>query len=188
MTTTTGAGTASGQAKDWSTAPLNDLIDYLVARHHQFLRAQLPQIEDRFERILGGKDPKDVCGFVPKLAGVFQELKAELDAHLMKEEQILFPMIARMEDCKQRGEALPPFHCGSVRAPIGQMEFEHTNGKRALAPMREIAGGYRIEEGCCQGRTALFDNLTALESDLIEHIRLEEEFLHPRSIALEQDF
>ena len=149
------------------------------------MRAHLPQIQARLERILG-KKPEDICGFVPDLAKTFFALKEELDAHLMKEERILFPMIVRMEQARASGDALPANHCGTVRAPIRQMEFEHSNGKRALDTMRRLTGGYPIVEDMCKNRRGLFEELLALEADLVEHMRLENEILHPRAMQLEQ--
>ena len=58
-------------------------------------------------------------------------LYEELVGHLLKEEQILFPMIRQLESAT----GVPVFHCGSVANPIRQMEWEHDNAGKALAIM-----------------------------------------------------
>lgn len=171
-------------ALDWNDVPLRGLIDHIVNKHHVFLRAHLPKIQMRFERILA-KAPDDICGFIPSLAQTFFALKEELENHLLKEEQILFPYVVRLEAAREAGEPAPAFHCGSVMGPIRQMEYEHASGKRALKEMRRLTGGYPVREGMCEGRQGLFEDLLALEADLLEHIRLENDILHPRAARLE---
>ena len=181
MTTTT----QHQNTTDWNTAPVGDLIDHIVNTHHVFLRGHLPKLQAMFERLLG-KSPDKLCGFVPSLAKTFFGLQAELNDHLLKEEQILFPHVRRLAEARAAGRPAPAFHCGSVAGPIHQMEHEHANGKRALEEMRKIATGYPMQEGMCQNRRALFEELLALETDLHEHMHLENDILHPRATALEQ--
>jgi regulator of cell morphogenesis and NO signaling len=185
MTTGIETNQASAAKRDWESAPLSELTEYIVETHHVFLRAHLPQIQARLERMLG-KKPEDICGFVPDLAKTFFALKEELDAHLMKEERILFPMIVRMEQARAAGDALPANHCGTVQAPIRQMEHEHSNGKKALETMRQLTGGYPIVDDMCKNRRGLFEDLLSLETDLFEHMHLENDILHPRAAQLEQ--
>lgn len=181
MTTTT----QTQNTTDWNTAPLGQLIDHIIDTHHVFLREHLPKLQAMFERLLG-KDPDKLCGFVPSLAKTFFALQAELNNHLLKEEQILFPHVRRLEEALAAGEPAPAMHCGTVAAPINQMEHEHANGRRALEEMRRIAGGYPLQDGMCENRRALFEALLALESDLHEHMHLENDILHPRAVAMEQ--
>jgi len=185
MTTTTTISDAKPEAGDWESAPLSDLIDHIVETHHVFLRAHLPKLGERLERLMR-KSPETRCDFVAPLHDTFFDLKNELDAHLLKEERILFPMITQMEEARAAGAEPPPNHCGTVQAPIRQMEHEHANGKKALAGMRALTNGYPIEEGMCNGRRGLFEDLLALEADLFEHMRLENEILHPRAAELEK--
>ena len=175
---------ATNTARDWAEAPLTELIDHILDKHHVFLRDHLPKIRERLEKILG-KNAEDMCGFVPDLARTFFGLEQELYAHLLKEEQILFPHVKRLEAAKQAGEEAPAFHCGTVMGPIRQMEHEHSNGKQALEKLRQIANGYPIEEGMCKNRRGLFEDLMALETDLLQHMHLENDILHPRAAALE---
>jgi len=181
----TSATTTTTAVRDWNTAPLSELIDHILDRHHNFLRGHLPKIHERLERILGKKKGEELCGFIPDLSRTFFALEEELYAHLMKEEQILFPYIKSLEAAVAAGEPPPAFHCGTVRGPIAQMEHEHANGKEALGTMRRLTDGYQIGESSCGNRRALFEDLAALERDLLEHIRLENDILHPRAIDLE---
>jgi regulator of cell morphogenesis and NO signaling len=184
MTDTT---TQTTSAADWNTAPLSELIDHIHDKHHVFLREHLPKVRARLEKILG-KQPDKICGFIPDLARTFFALEEDLYSHLLKEEQVLFPYVKQIEAAAEAGGAAPAFHCGTVAAPIGQMEHEHANGKRALEELRRLTEGYPIVEGMCRNRQGLFEDLLALEKDLLEHMHKENDILHVRALELERGF
>ena len=56
----------------------------------------------------------------------------------------------------------------------------------ALARLRELTGGYQAPVDACATFQALYEALPALESDLHEHIHLENNILFPRSIEQEE--
>ena len=111
----------------------------------------------------------------------FVGLHQELASHLMKEEQILFPMIRQLES----SAGVPAFHCGSVANPIGQMEHEHDSAGNALAVMRASTDGYQAPEWACNTYHAMLDGLKQLEWDLHQHIHKENNVLFPKAIRRE---
>ena len=116
---------------------------------------------------------------------VFQALDAELSNHLMKEEQILFPYLAALEN--GAGDGAPPHACfGSARYPIAQMEHEHESAGGALERLREITGAYTLPADACPTFRALYEELDRMDRDLHQHIHLENNILFPRAIALEE--
>ena len=72
-----------------------------------------------------------------------------------------------------------------MQNPIRQMELEHDKAGNALAKMRELASDYALPADACNTFAALYDGLQAMESDLHEHIHLENNILFPRAIELE---
>ena len=77
--------------KDWRTVALAEIIDHIVIRYHDRHREQLlePILQaTKVERVHADKPS------VPRgLAKNLTMLHEELSSHMMKEEQILFPMI-----------------------------------------------------------------------------------------------
>jgi regulator of cell morphogenesis and NO signaling len=120
-----------------------------------------------------------------QLRHAYDSLRTELEAHLMKEEQILFPLIKETEAFVHGGGAKPVSHCGSVANPIRQMEREHDDAGNELAIMRKLTGGYQLPIDACQTFAALYEGLAAMEADLHEHIHLENNILFPKSIERE---
>ena len=170
---------------DWHTAPLADLIRHIVATHHEYLKRELPAVQTRLEKVYRIYNER----YGPTLVGlpdVFNALKTELEAHLMKEERILFPAIAGMEAAAQSGGPAPANHCGSVSNPIRVMEAEHESAGSALAAIHRITGDFSVPEYGCATYRALMSGLSELERDLHLHIHLENNVLFPRAEELEK--
>jgi regulator of cell morphogenesis and NO signaling len=122
-----------------------------------------------------------------ELPYVFRELLEELSLHMRKEEVMLFPAIEACEEASVRGMPLPPTPFGSVANPIRMMRMEHEDAGGALSRMRELTAGYAIPSYACATYTALMNGLRDLETDLNQHIHLEDDILFPRAIQLERE-
>lgn len=169
--------TADG-ATDWTTAPLSNLADHIVATHHAYLRGELPRLETmaaRVEKVHGDHAPE-----VIELHRVFEAFRAELEEHANKEEQILFPWIRRME----HGDGLSPMPF-SVANPIRCMEHEHDNAGAALEKMRELTNEWQPPADACNTWRVLYASLAALEADMHVHVHKENSILFPRAVELE---
>lgn len=154
----------------WDQAPLRDVIEHILFAYHRPLREELPRLDAMARKVLsvhGDKRPETLG----ELVNVFAGLRAELDAHMMKEEQILFPAI-------QAG------HGATADGPIAVMMHEHDDAAAALHRLRELTDDYTVPDEACNTWRALWHGLEALETSLHEHIHLENNILFPR--ALEQ--
>ncbi|MBI1896195.1 MAG: iron-sulfur cluster repair di-iron protein [Acidobacteria bacterium] len=172
------------ETREWSTAPLGELAAHIVNTHHEYLRRELPALSARVAKVHSvhsAAHPERLAG----LPGVFEELHAELEMHMRKEEMILFPAITAFEAAVASGRrpAPPPF--GTIANPIRMMEMEHESAGSALTEMRRITNGYEIPEYACATYRAMLGGLAALEQDLHLHIHLENNILFPRAIELE---
>ncbi|MFV1980940.1 MAG: iron-sulfur cluster repair di-iron protein [Rhodothermia bacterium] len=160
---------ADTSARDWTDAPLGDLIDHILTTYHEPLREELPRLQSMAHKVLrvhGDSDPE----MLATLNDVLDGLVAELYSHMLKEERILFPMI------KHGGGS-------SAGAPISVMEHEHDSAGDALRRMRELTRDYDPPEWACTTYRALFGGLADLEEALHEHIHLENNILFPRALA-----
>jgi regulator of cell morphogenesis and NO signaling len=168
---------------DWNRAPLGKLIDHILDDHHEYLREELPRIEAMFQKLIaahGGKYPEIVT-----CADVFVDLRYELECHMMKEEQALFPAIRRLEG-RQPGDPMGP-HTIGIGEPVAVMEHEHTRAGRALEEMHRATHGYTAPPQACATHRALLEALARLERDLHEHISEENNILFPRAMELGDD-
>lgn len=153
----------------WSEAALADLIDHILSTYHASLREELPRLREmavKVVRVHGDKDPERFA----ELLAVYEGLEAELDEHMMKEEQILFPMI-------REG------HGDMASGPVSVMEMEHASAAAALRRLRELTNDYDVPAEACNTWRALWHGLAALEEDLHRHIHLENNILFPRALV-----
>ena len=90
-------------ARDWQAEPLSALITHIRETHHQYTREELVRLTGLIAKVAsvhGANHPE-----LAEVRGVFQALADELSSHMMKEEMILFPYIARLENATH---AAPP--------------------------------------------------------------------------------
>lgn len=158
---------------------LTALTDHIEQTHHAYLHSELPRLNELANKVVtvhGEKDPR-----LHHMQKTFLGLREELSSHLMKEEQILFPMLRQLE----ARTTAPLSHCGSLANPIHQMEWEHDRAGSALETLRELTNHYTPPEWACNTYLALLDALAHFEHDLHQHIHKENNVLFPRAIALE---
>lgn len=176
---------AEPPARDWQTAPLDELVDHIVKTHHEYLKLELPALGQRLSKVLevhGAREPE----MWNRLAEVFGDLRAELELHMHKEEAILFPFIEQYAKAEAEGRPLPRPPFGTVANPIAVMEREHAGAGEALVELRTLTRNYELPSYACNTVRALYQGLPALEKDLHVHIHLENNILFPRAIALER--
>ncbi|SRR5579884_28655 len=173
------------EERDWQRDPLSELTGYIIARHHGYLRKELPEISGMIEKVIAAHGLNHGDSLLP-LRRTFADLAAELSNHMMKEERVLFPLIEQMERAAGLGAAPPPAPGGSVNNPIRMMQHEHDDAAAALGQMRRVTSDYAVPEDGCATYHALFQRLQELEADLHEHIHLENNVLFPRATQLEQ--
>jgi regulator of cell morphogenesis and NO signaling len=177
------AAPQTGENRDWQGAMLADLIDHICRTHHVFVREECPRIEGLAAKVVGihgTRHPE-----LAKVQEVFSALAEELHIHLMKEEQILFPYIRRMEESSIAGEAAPPSCFGTVTNPVRMMMQEHDGAGEALRALRSITSDYAVPEDACISYRSLYEALQGFEADLQQHIHLENNILFPRAVAME---
>lgn len=163
---------------------LAELIEHVVTTHHVYVRTQTPEIEKLLEKVYGKHGANH-----PELAhirSVFHGLGQELMMHMMKEENILFPYIERMEEAVIQGDPILPPPFGTVANPVRMMEHEHDDAGLALKALRETSQGYTPPADACVSFQALYTALENYEKDLHQHIHLENNVLFPRAVEMEQ--
>jgi regulator of cell morphogenesis and NO signaling len=151
----------------WDDKPLDELIDHILTTYHVPLKEELPRLEQMMRKVHSVHGSKDQERFDALLRTVLS-IQADIDDHLPKEEEILFPAI-------KAGQG------GMAGAPMHVMEMEHETLGGMLCKVRELTDGFRVPEGACNTWRALWVGLEDLERSLHEHIHLENNILHPRA-------
>ena len=166
---------------DATAMSLTELADHIEQTHHAYLRAELPRIDAMTEKVATVHGARDAR--LRQVRETFLELARELSSHMMKEEQILFPLIRQLDT----SATAPSFHCGSLANPIRQMESEHTDAESALERLHQLTDDFRPPDCACGTRRAMLDALASLNRDLRDHIHKENDILFPRSLQMENE-
>ncbi|MFP5204758.1 MAG: iron-sulfur cluster repair di-iron protein [Acidobacteriota bacterium] len=164
-------------ADDWAARSLTELSRHIVAAHHEYCRRELPRLAVLAARVVQrhGDTRSELVEIQAKLAA----LDAELTQHFTKEEMILFPAIAALE---QKGIGHAQF--ARLDGPISVMMREHDAAGLLLAEMRDLSGEFTPPPGACPTYHAFYQGLREFEADLHQHIHLENNVLFPRALAL----
>ena len=170
--------------RELRSGSLAELIAHIVRTHHVFVRTQVPEIQSLIEKVYtkhGANHPE-----LATIRNVYRGLGEELMAHLMKEENILFPYIERMEESVIQHEPILPPPFGTVANPVRMMEHEHDNAGIALRSLRETSQNFTPPPDACTSFRALYTALENFEKDLHQHIHLENNVLFPKALEMEK--
>ena len=173
----------AAQDRNWRKEPLAELIAHINATHHKFVRQETARLAPLFDKVCGvhaNNHPE-----LLEMRETFGDLAGELAVHLMKEENVLFPYIVRMEEAVIQKELVLPPPFGSVQNPIAMMMHEHDSAGDALRALRAASGGYAAPPDACVSYQTLYKALAEFEADLHQHIHLENNILFPRAIEME---
>ncbi len=148
--------------RDWRTTGPEELVEHILRTFHDKHREQLPELlrlARRVEAVHGDK-PGCPVGLADHLAFMEQDL----ESHMMKEEQVLFPMLIR------------GYYTQSV-APISMMRHEHEHHGESLEILMQLTNDITAPEGACNTWRALYAGLVQLREDVMQHIHLENNVL-----------
>lgn len=165
-------------ALDFDQWPLSFLADYIYHVHHRYIREQGPIIEQLADKVAlrHGFEHHELM----ELAEGMHAFMADLYSHLQKEEQVLFPIIKKLE----RGtDGLPP----QASEAVQHMEREHDDVGEELRHFRQLTADYRLPANACNSYTYLYEKIKEFENDLFQHIHLENNILFPKVVKLENE-
>ncbi|SBP89442.1 iron-sulfur cluster repair protein YtfE [Thiomonas delicata] len=143
----------------------NTLIDLIVSRFHDVHRRELPELitlAAKVERV-HQSHPDVPAG----LAALLQKMQDELQAHMQKEEQILFPMMRRNPG-------------GFLAPPIARMREEHDDHGLMLRRVQDLTHDLRLPAEACNTWRALYAGLDKFVADFMQHVHTENNILFPQ--------
>lgn len=151
----------------WGERPLPELIDHVLARYHERHREEMPRLVAMARKVEAVHAQKPSC---PRgLATHLERMQDELEQHMQKEEQILFPLLRA-----GRGRM--------AAMPIQVMEEEHRDHGRNLQRLRALTDDFTPPTEACSTWKALYLGLAELEQELMQHIHTENNILFPRGL------
>ncbi len=165
--------------KDWSQAGFTELATHIEETHHTYLKKALPRLSALIAKVEGAHAKRH-----PELLQVskaFAALRADLEPHMMKEEQVLFPMLRQL-DSGTGSAGIPE---ALTKGPIRVMRMEHQRAEGLQDEIRTLTKNFAFPEDGCQTYRRMLDELKTLDEDLQVHIYKEDEILFARSPGID---
>jgi len=163
----------------WRSMGPAELVDHIERTHHGYLHIEMPRLSALVAKVASVHGDRH-----PELDGIerlFAAIRADLEPHLAKEEQVLLPMIRQLA----AADAAPEFHCGSIQRPISVMLAEHDTTGALIDQLKDMTGAYAAPADGCASYRALYEAFAALDADTRLHIHKENYALFPAVVERE---
>lgn len=151
-------------------------IEYLINQHHGYTRTALDTISAGLRFLLENSEKRPVP--LEKLDKIFKKFAVEMENHMRKEENKLFPIIhALLNNQGINSPDGPP----NIPGQIAVLELEHNGAHDDLTTMADLTKRLIASPGniAAEALTALSDNLRWLTQDVHMHMHLENNLLFP---------
>ncbi|MGD9998261.1 MAG: iron-sulfur cluster repair di-iron protein [Ilumatobacteraceae bacterium] len=161
---------------EWASLGPAELVDHITTVHHGYLWVELPRIGALVDKITAVHGDRH-----PELADVqrrYRELRADLEPHLAREEQEVFPMIRRFVET-----TTSPAEGRHLAARIDALAGEHETVGELLDELRRLSDGYVVPADGCASYAACYRALAELEADTHLHVHKENNLLFPAARA-----
>lgn len=165
---------AAPPEKNLMNLSLGELVEHVVQQHHCFLKETLPVVARQLDRVVtvhGARHPE-----LAEAQVVFQHFADDMNQHMAKEEQILFPLISSLDSSDEHPMAR------NLEQIIRAMEAEHDDSGRDLSQMRKLLHDYTPPEGACGTYRAVLRGLADIEEDTQQHILAENSVMFPKAV------
>ncbi|ABZ78448.1 Hemerythrin HHE cation binding domain protein [Shewanella halifaxensis HAW-EB4] len=157
--------------------PLPDLLNYIEATHHTFVREKAPLLVEYSQKMVRAHGENHAE--IKPLAGWIHALVEDLMPHLMKEERILFPAILGLHNQVEMQNCF-----GHIGNPINAMQYEHDDALQIFEKISELTNGFVPPAHACTTWRVCYASLAEFEADLKQHIYIENNILFPKALAL----
>jgi regulator of cell morphogenesis and NO signaling len=158
--------------------------NYIVDTHHAYVSKMIPVLYAHTQKVAavhGANHPEVIA-----IAKHFETVAIELQQHMKKEEQMLFPFIKALHAAVKKNEPIIHAPFGTVQNPIRMMEAEHQNAGDEMFEIRSLSSNYTPPADGCTTYRITYQELQDFERDLHEHVHLENNILFPAAVRLEQ--
>lgn len=162
--------------------PLDAMCAAIVERYHASLHHSLPLMGDE----LAAMAATATSPAIGRIRAAFVELAGQIESHLAKEENLLFPAIEALIAAQRDGAGRPALPFSTMLHPIRLMEAEHIRIESALSELRHRARDVGEPDTLLPAWHRFLAALRRLDDELHEHHRIENELLFPAALELER--
>jgi len=162
--------------RTWEPNQIAELLDHIVQNFHEPHREEFKQLRPLMSKAISVHS--ETHPFLNDLGDAVSDLIADLEPHMQKEENVLFPTIRSY--CPDGAEAQQPLlgRQQSLMA-MSAMRSEHETAGLLIEKIRWLTNDFTLPESACMTLELLYQKLEAFHRDLQIHIHLENNVLFP---------
>ena len=167
-------------AVSWSDRRLSDVMKHLVEEHHRLVAGEMRSTAIHLAEVCSEKAqmPSDVY----QLRATFARLSDILLPHIREEEEIIFPVIEKLERAWETDQ--PRMETLDLDKRISNIVAEHGKTAELLRTMRELRERLVLHEEVPARCQPILEGIARLEAHLHQYMFLENSVLFPRAVAL----
>ncbi len=168
---------------DWD---IDFLTEYIINVHHFYLKKILPELKPLLEHFTdehSNKYPE-----LTQLKNDFTKLYKYLLPHIEEEEKLIFPYIKQVAHAYQSKDSYAALLVKTLRKPVEKiMAHDHEILFEIIQPLRKLTNQYTAPAKACTSHRVIFSKLKELDTDLVQHIYLENDILFPKALEMEKE-
>ncbi len=167
---------------DWKTKSVAELTGHILEKHHAYTRTQLNRLKALSQKVNGvhGTHHPELV----RLEQIVHEMAEEMEGHMAKEEEQVFPYLVALEESGGKKEGIPDFFGGGPleNHPLKVLMWEHGMTGEEWLEVHKLTNDLTAPGDACRSYQALYQGLRDLESDLHQHVHLENNILFQRAM------
>ena len=162
--------------------PVDLVIEFLKHSHHKFVKESLTYVSNLIQKI-GDLD----LPIVQDLKFVFPMFVQEFIEHIYEEEDTFFNYILLLNRAVENGNNnLITLQDEINKNSLEKFVKDHDAHDDVMKGIRTITNNYEINEATSLHLKVIYSALQQLETDLLNHARIENEVLFPKAVQLER--
>lgn len=149
---------------DWLREPSDRIVNHIIYTHHAYVKHEFPKIGQLLFSILRthGKKHKELI----EIYLLFNDLKIELENHIAKEEELIFPAIMLYEDTKTNENRK------QVLDRINEMEGQHKAAGDIIRNIRILTKHFTLPMDAGKTYELSYEKLAETENNIFQHIHI----------------
>ena len=170
-------------SEDYDSWEIGFLADYILNAHHKYVKKAIPLVFEytqKVSKVHGDKYPETI-----RIAEKFLLVVDDLNRHMCKEEEVLFPYIKHLSEANNNEMKIEKPAFETIENPIQLMEHEHDVVGKLMEEISELSYHYTPPADACNTFRLAYAKLKEFEDNLHQHIHLENNILFPKAIEFE---
>ena len=149
---------------DWLREPPDRIVNHIIFTHHAYVKHELPTIGQLLFNVLRkhGKNHQELF----EIYLLFNDLKIELETHIVKEEELIFPAIMLYNSTKTNENRK------QLLQQINEIEGEHPTAGDIIRNIRMLTKHFTLPRDACKNFELSYKKMAEVENDIFQHMHI----------------